>query len=425
MKVLVIGSGGREHAICYKLNQSSRVEKIYAVPGNAGMAKIAQCIDVKIGEEQYFEKIKEIVEKEKVDLTFVGPEIPLVDGIVNYFNDNGLKIFGPSKEAALIEGSKIFAKEFMDRHGIPTPNYKVFEESKYAFAYIKGHEYPLVVKYDGLAAGKGVFICKNEEEATQAISSVLDEKIFGRDNQKIIIENFEKGQEISLLAFSDGHNVACMPSSQDHKRIFDGDKGPNTGGMGAYSPFPLVGTQLLKEIKNKILFPTIQGLKDEGRLYVGVLYLGLIKNKDEVKVLEYNVRLGDPEAQVILPRLETDLTEVVEACLSESINEANIKWNSKSCLCVVLASEGYPGSYKKGKEIKGLDIEDQIDDLIIFHAGTKIEEDKIVTNGGRVLGITALGEDIFKAKEKAYQAIKKIYFEGVQYRSDIGDKAYA
>lgn len=424
MKVLVIGSGGREHAICYKFNQSSKVEKIYAVPGNAGIAKIAQCINIKIGEEDYFEKIKEIVEKEKIDLTFVGPEMPLVDGIVDYFNDNGLKIFGPKKEAALIEGSKVFAKEFMNRHRIPTPDYKIFKDSQSALEYIKKHIFPLVVKYDGLAAGKGVFICKDETEATTAINEILEKRIFGKDNSKIIVEDFEEGQEISLLAFCDGKNVICMPSSQDHKRVFDGDKGPNTGGMGAYSPFPLVNTQLLKEIKNKILFPTIRGLREEGRTYIGVIYLGLIKGKEGIKVLEYNVRLGDPEAQVILPRLETDLVEIVEACLNGSLDEVEVRWSSKPCLCVVLASRGYPGLYEKGKEITGLDIEDQMDNLIIFHAGTKMEGDKIVTDGGRVLGVTALGKDIFEAKERAYRAVKKINFEGIQYRHDIGDKAY-
>lgn len=424
MKVLVIGSGGREHAICYKLNQSNRVEKIYAIPGNAGIAKIAQCVNIKIGEEHYFKKIKEIVEKEEIDLTFVGPEAPLVDGIVDYFNDNGLKIFGPKKDAALIEGSKVFAKGFMDRHKIPTPDYKIFKDSQSALKYIKEHAFPLVVKYDGLAAGKGVFICRDETEAITAIDEILEKRIFGKDNCKIIVEDFEEGQEISLLAFCDGKNVICMPSSQDHKRIFDGDKGSNTGGMGAYSPFPLVSTQLLKEIKNKVLFPTIQGLREEGRTYIGVIYLGLIKNKEGIKVLEYNARLGDPEAQVILPRLETDLVEIVEACLNGRVDEVKVRWSSKPCLCVVLASCGYPDSYEKGKEITGMDIEDQMDDLIIFHAGTKMKEDKIVTNGGRVLGVTALGKDIFEAKERAYQAVKEISFEGVQYRSDIGDKAY-
>ncbi|MBU0599484.1 phosphoribosylamine--glycine ligase [bacterium] len=418
MRVLVIGSGGREHAICYQLKQSKKVEQIYAIPGNGGLAKIACCLNINLGEEGYLKKIKEVVNQEKIDLTIVGSETPLVDGIVDYFKKDGLKIFGPQKAAAMIEGSKAFAKEFMVRHQIPTPRYKIFEDAQKAIKYLEEHNYPLVVKYDGLAAGKGVFICQGKEEATQAIDDILVKKIFSQDNPKIIIEDFEEGEEISLLAFCDGQDAICLPSARDHKRLLDGDKGPNTGGMGAYSPFPLVDDQLLKKIKEEILLPTVAGLRNEGRAYVGVLYLGLIKTKEEVKVLEYNARLGDPEAQVLLPRLETDLIEIIEACLEGRIKEIKVRWRLKSCLCVVLASSGYPETVKKGKEIEGLEIEDN--EVIIFHAGTRREGDKIVTNGGRVLGVTALGEDILEAKEKAYQAVKKINFEGMYYRCDIG-----
>jgi phosphoribosylamine--glycine ligase len=422
MKVLIIGSGGREHALCYKIKESEKVEKIYAIPGNGGISRIAQCIDIKIGKPNYFKEIREVVEEEGIDLTIVGPEAPLVDGLVNYFQDHGLLIFGPEKDAAIIEGSKVFAKEFMSRHNIPTAKYQIFSDYENAVKFIKERSYPLVVKYDGLAAGKGVFICKKEEEALEALKKIFLEKIFSPQRNKVVIEDFEEGREISLLAFCDGEDFICLPSSQDHKAIYDGDKGPNTGGMGAYSPYPLVNTQLLKEIKEKILYPTLRGLKEEGRSYKGILYLGLIKTKEGVKVLEYNARLGDPEAQVLLPRLETDLVDIILACLKGNLKDVDVNWSSKACLCVVLASKGYPGSYERGKEIFGLEIEEE--DLIIFHAGTKIVEGKYLTNGGRVLGVTALGEDIKSAKEKVYRAIEKIRFEGMQFRRDIGDKAY-
>ncbi|MFH1563371.1 MAG: phosphoribosylamine--glycine ligase [Nitrospirota bacterium] len=423
MKILVIGSGGREHTFCWKLSQSTRVNKIYCTPGNAGISQIAECIDIKIGQPDYFSQLAELVTREKIDLTIVGSEIPLVEGITDYFKKLGLSIFGPTKDSALLEGSKVFAKEFMRRHNIPTPEFEIFNNSQEAIKYVKSKKPPIVIKADGLAAGKGVYICPTVDEAIDAIKKIMEDKIFGEAGNKIVIDEFHEGEEVSILAFIDGKTAIPMVSAQDHKPIFDGDKGPNTGGMGAYSPAPIITNEMMAKIQNEILTPTLAGLVNEGREYVGVIYLGLIIVSGQPKVLEYNCRFGDPETQVVLPRLKTDLTTIIEACFKGKLSDINIEWDERATLCVVLASSGYPDDYKKGLEIFGLEDAGRLENTIIFHAGTIRKDNKILTSGGRVLGVTAYGEDIKQAKEKAYLACEKINFEGIYYRKDIGYRA--
>lgn len=424
MKVLVIGSGGREHALCWILNKSSQVDKVYCAPGNAGISQIAECVNIEIGSSNYFFELANLVKKEKINLTLVGPEVPLVEGIVDYFKEWGLTILGPAKDAALIEGSKVFAKEFMKRHNIPTPDFAVFDNSKEAIKYVEGKALPIVIKADGLAAGKGVTVCQSVNEAKEAIIKIMEEKIFGKAGNRIVIDEFAVGQEASILAFTDGKTAIPMVSSQDHKPIFNGDKGPNTGGMGAYSPAPIITNDMMEKIQSKILNPTIQGLTNEGKEYIGVIYLGLIITEEGPKVLEYNCRFGDPEAQVVLPRLKTDLTIIIEACLTKKLEEINISWDTRATLCVVLASKGYPHTYKKGLEIFGLKEAQQLKNVIIFHAGTTQKDGKILTSGGRVLGVTAYGDNIKQAKDTAYFACSKINFDGIYYRKDIGYHAF-
>ncbi|MEW6621436.1 MAG: phosphoribosylamine--glycine ligase [bacterium] len=421
MKILVIGSGGREHTLCWKLKQSSQVDKIYCAPGNAGISQIATSVPIEIGSSDYFAKLANFVKKELIDLTVVGPEVPLSEGIIDYFKELELTPFGPIKKASLIEGSKVFAKEFMKRHNIPTAAFEIFSNSQEAIKYVQSKGVPIVIKADGLAAGKGVSICATVDEAIEVIKKTMEDKIFGAAGNKIVIEEFLHGEEASILAFTDGKTVIPMVSSQDHKAIFDGDKGPNTGGMGAYSPAPIITKEMMDEIQNKILTPTIQGLAKEERKYIGVLYSGLIITAGKPMVLEYNCRFGDPETQVVLPRLKTDLITIIKACLEGNLSEINIEWDNRATLCVVLASAGYPGAYKKGLEISGLDEVEK--DIMIFHAGTIQKDNKILTSGGRVLGITAYGNDIKQAKEKAYLACDKINFDGIYYRKDIGYRA--
>ncbi|MDI6736824.1 MAG: phosphoribosylamine--glycine ligase [bacterium] len=423
MKVLVIGSGGREHTLCWKLSQDRRVKKIYCVSGNAGISQIAECVDIKIGQPDYFGQLAKLVTREKIDLTLVGPEIPLAEGITDYFKKLGLSIFGPTKDCALLEGSKIFAKEFMRRHNIPTPEFEIFNNVQEAINYLKSKKPPFVIKADGLATGKGVIICKTVEEGIEAIKKIMEDKIFGEAGNKIIIDEFQAGEEVSILAWADGKTVLPMVSSQDHKSIFDGDKGPNTGGMGAYSPAPVITNELMARIQNEILTPTIQGLAEEGREYVGVIYSGLIIVSGKPLVLEYNCRFGDPETQVVLPRLKTDLTTIIEACFKGRLSDINIEWDERATLCVVLASAGYPDDYKKGLEIFGLEDAQRLEDTIVFHAGTTRKDNKILTAGGRVVGVTAYGDSIKQAKEKAYLSCGKIDFEGIYYRQDIGYRA--
>lgn len=420
MKVLVIGSGGREHALVWKITQSPKVSKVYCAPGNAGISRLAQCVNI---DADSIEKLVDFAQKEKIDLTVVGPELPLSQGIVNEFNKQGLRIFGPSKEAAEIESSKVFSKYLLKKYHIPTANYQVFQNSKKALDYIKQKTFPLVIKADGLAAGKGVFIVKNFVQAKDALDALMEEKKFGEAGRQVIIEEFLEGEEVSILAFCDGKTVVPMVSSQDHKKIFDNDLGPNTGGMGAYSPVPFYPDEFEKRVLEEILKPTVKGLQNEGKEYKGVLYAGLILTKEGPKVLEFNARFGDPETQVILPRLKTDLIDILNAVIEDRLHKINIQWEDNTAVCVVVASGGYPGKYQKGKVISGLQRLEKMKSIIAFHAGTKFQDNQVITSGGRVLGITAWDETIYKAKERAYKGVKEIYFEDMYYRKDIAAKA--
>jgi len=421
MKVLLIGSGGREHALAWKIARSRLCDKLICAPGNGGIAQIAECVDIKADD---IPGLLEFARKERIDFTVVGPEAPLAAGIVDEFTARKLRIFGPNKKAAQLEASKIFAKELMAKYKVPTADFKIFDNADEAKKYIEKRGAPCVVKADGLAAGKGVVVAKNIDEAKQAVSLMLEEKAFGAAGHKVVIEECLEGQEASILVFTDSKEVVALASSQDHKRIFDYDKGPNTGGMGAYSPAPVVTRELFKEILDKIIYRTIDGLCKEGIDYRGVLYAGVMLTKEGPKTLEFNVRFGDPETQAILPRLKSDVLEVMLA-VSEGklIRVGTLEWDERPCVCVVLAAGGYPGDYEKGKTISGLDEAAKVKDAVVFHAGTRIEGGKIVTSGGRVLGVTALGGNIKGAIANAYKAVNKINFDGMQYRRDIGAKA--
>ncbi len=419
MKVLVIGSGGREHCLVWKLSQSSSVEKIYCAPGNAGTQKIAENIDIGVGE---IDKLVEFVLEEKIDLTVVGPEAPLVEGIVDKFQEKGLKIFGPGKDLALLEGSKVFAKEMMKKYKVPTADFEVFDDLEEAKNYVKEKGAPLVVKADGLAAGKGVIVCETQGQAYQALDLIMAQKHFKFAGDKVVIEDCLKGQELSVLIFTDGDTILPLVSSQDHKRAFEGDKGPNTGGMGAYSPTPLVDDRDFDKIINIIFKPLIEGLKSEGKNYIGMLYGGIMMQEGEPYVLEFNVRFGDPEAQAILPKLKSDLADVMLKTIDGELSSVKLEWDQRYCLCVVLASGGYPGKYEKGKVITGLEKLEDLEDIFVFHAGTK-KTDLLLTNGGRVLGVSGLGNTIDEAQEKVYKAAQNINFDKMFYRKDIGDKA--
>ena len=420
MKILIIGSGGREHTIAWKLSQSQLVKKIFIAPGNAGTALVGKNVDIGVNE---FEKLAEFAKKEKIGLTIVGPEDPLVKGIVNFFEGKNLNIFGPTKKAAIMEGSKTFTRDLLKKYNIPSAEYAAFENADEAKAYLKEKGAPIVVKADGLAAGKGVVVAETIEEAEKAINEMILDKRFGESGAKILLEEKLIGEEASYLIFSDGKNILPMVSSQDHKRIFDKDLGLNTGGMGAYSPAPIVTKEMEQKVLAKIMQPTIDAMAKEGRVFKGILYAGLMITKDGPKIVEFNARFGDPETQVILPRLESDLAEIMQACIDGNLNEKKIKWSDKACCCVVMASGSYPEKYEKGKEIIGLEEASKIPETIVFHAGTKNEDGKILTNGGRVLGVTALGTNIKESINKAYKAVEKISFQGAQYRKDIGQKA--
>lgn len=418
MNILVIGSGGREHAICWKLKQSPKVERLYCAPGNAGIDTIAQCVPV--GVEDIDALLKFALEK-KIDLTIVGPEASLVKGVVDAFSKKGLKIFGPSQEAAQLEGSKSFSKDFMHRRNIPTAIYKVFDDVNVANEFLTKAQFPIVVKADGVAAGKGVYICQHLKEAQMAIDDMMIKKLFGAAGNRLVIEECLEGQEASVLAICDGKHFLVLPTAQDHKRIFDDDLGPNTGGMGTFSPNPLVTVPVLDQIISRIIEPTIRGMYQEGMPFKGVLYAGIMLTQDGPKTLEFNVRFGDPETQCILPRLKTDLVDILLASCDGTLDQINVKWDDRACVCVVMASGGYPGKYQSGYAISGL-AEANDEDTIVFHAGTRNEGGSIVTNGGRVLGVTSLGATINKAREKAYEATDKISFEHVFFRRDIGVK---
>ncbi len=418
MKILVIGSGGREHALVWKLHQSPKVEKIYCAPGNGGMADLAECVEIKADD---ILALADFAKDKGVDLTVVGPEVPLVAGIVDLFEEDGLKIFGPSKAAARLEGSKVYAKNFMKRWDIPTARYAAFTDAAAALEYLQDHSYPLVVKAAGLAAGKGVIICQDFFEAEDAVSKIMTDKIFKEAGNSLVIEEFLVGEEASILAVCDGKDFLLLDSSQDHKRIFDNDEGPNTGGMGAYSPAPVVTMGLAEEIERTVIRPVVEGMADEEAPFKGILYAGIMVTKDGPKVLEFNVRFGDPETQAVLPRLKTDLVDVMLASADGQLKGMKLEWDTRACVCVVLAAGGYPGEYVTGKPISGLD--QDFETGVVFHAGTKRQGDKILTSGGRVLGVTALGNGINEAIDKAYVAVGKISFEGCQFRKDIGKRA--
>ncbi len=420
MKVLVIGGGGREHAIVWKLSQSKYVDKIYCTPGNAGIADLAECIEVVPDD---FDALVDFVKYEWVDLTIVGPEDPLSRGIVDVFEREGRKIVGPTRAAAQLESSKVFSKDFLRRHRIPTAEYKVFSSYNQAEDYIRMKGAPIVVKAEGLAAGKGVFVAATVDEALNALKLIIKDRVFGDAGNRVVVEECLQGEEASFMVFVDGQTIVPMVSSQDHKRVFDNDEGPNTGGMGAYSPAPVLTDEVTAKVMSRVLKPTMDGLKADGIKYKGILYAGLMINKGEPYVLEFNCRLGDPETQPVLTRLKSDFLEIAMAIAEEKLSDVRIEWNDDVSVCVVIASQGYPGAYEKGKVISGLDEVKAMKDVVVFHAGTSFRDDAIVTNGGRVLGVTALGADTRAAKAKAYEAIAKIHFDGMHYRKDISDKA--
>ena len=422
MKVLVVGGGGREHALVWKISQSPRVEQVFCAPGNGGISRLAQCLDIAADN---LEGLARFAKDTRIDLTVVGPEMPLCMGITDLFQKEGLKIFGPSKAAARLEGSKVFAKELMQKYGIPAAQYRVFTKHYEAVAYIKKQGAPIVVKADGLAAGKGVFVAATVEEAISALNAIMLRRVFGEAGDRVVIEERLEGEEASFIAFSDGEAVLPLASSQDHKPIYDNDQGPNTGGMGAYSPAPVVTPQVHERIMQEIMIPIIKALAAEGFPYCGVLYAGLMIKDGVPKALEFNCRLGDPETQPIFMRMKGDLIPVMEACIEQSLADREIGWDPRIAVCVVMASQGYPGSYEKGKLIHGLEKVEQKPEVYCFHAGTKDEGGRYLTAGGRVLGVTGLGKGIKQAREITYQAVSEITWEGVHYRKDIGQKALA
>lgn len=415
MKVLVVGSGGREHAIVWKLAQSPKVTKLYCAPGNGGIAELAECVNIKATD---IDAIVRFAEEEDIDLTVVAPDDPLAMGMVNALEKAGRRAFGPTSEAALIEASKSFSKQLMKKYGIPTADFNVFDSEEEAIKYLEQADYPIVVKADGLALGKGVIIAEDKIQAAEAVRSMMSGGKFGKAGSRVVIEEYMTGPEVSVLCFTDGKTIVPMVSSQDHKRALDNDKGLNTGGMGTFSPSLHYTAEHEKFVREHILQATVDAMNSEGRPFKGVLYFGLMLTPKGVKVLEYNARFGDPETQVVLPRLQSDLYEIFEAVIDGRLAQTEIKWNDKAAVCVVMASGGYPQSYETGFEITGLPVEN----AIVFHAGTKLENGKLVTAGGRVLGVTALGEDIADARTKAYDAVSKIHFKNAHYRHDIGIK---
>lgn len=423
MQILLIGGGGREHALAWKLAQSAQVEKIWAAPGNPGIAAVEKCECVELNLND-LDAVADFAEEHGIDLTVVGPEATLVAGIADVFASRGLAVFGPSKAAAQLEGSKAFAKNIMAKYDIPTAFFKVCEDIETAKAYVKEKGAPIVIKADGLAAGKGVVVAMTEAEALEAIDEMMGEQHkFGGAGARVVIEEFMQGEEASLLAFTDGEHIVPMIASQDHKRAFDGDKGPNTGGMGTYAPTPVLTDILRLRAVEKILKPIVAAMKAEGMPYKGCLYAGLMVCGDEVKVVEFNCRFGDPETQVVLPLLDGDLAEIMLACATGGLDKVDIGWKDKATVCVVLASGGYPESYKNGYPISGLDKAGALPDTVVFHAGTKISDGSVVTAGGRVLGVTADGKDIAEAQERAYKAVSLISFTDMQYRKDIAWRA--
>lgn len=422
MRILLIGGGGREHALAWKLAQSDKVEKIFAAPGNPGIAmlKKCSCIDLKLDD---LEKVADYAEDESIDLTVVGPEATLVAGIADVFKRRGLPVFGPSKAAAQLEGSKAFSKELMAKYNIPTAFFKICEDMETAKAYVKEKGAPIVVKADGLAAGKGVVVAMTEEEALEAIEEMMGDHKFGNAGARVVLEEYMEGEEASLLAFTDGKTVVPMLAAQDHKRIFDNDQGPNTGGMGTYAPAPVMTDILRLKATERILKPVVAAMAKEGTPYQGCLYAGLMIKDDVIKVVEFNCRFGDPETQVVLPLLESDLAEIMLACATGTLDQADVAWSDKAAVCVVMASGGYPESYETGKVITGLAEADAQENTVVFHAGTKNAAGSIVTAGGRVLGVTAVDDNIRAARDRAYAAVENIKFDGAFYRKDIAWRA--
>ena len=433
MKVLVVGKGGREHTLVWKIAQSPRVEKIYAAPGSPGIARHAECIDIRVDTPASepeklmaeIDRLRDFALQQQIDLTVVGPEDVLSAGIVDRFAESGLKTFGPTAAAARIEGDKAFSKDLMAAAGVPTALHKNFSDSKAAIAYVRAQGAPIVIKASGLAAGKGVVVCQTEEEAIRAIREIMDDRIFGDAGNEVVVEEFMEGEEASLFALTDGGEYVLLVTAQDHKAIYDGDRGPNTGGMGAYSPAPVMTPELIQQAEEQVIRPVLDEMRRRGCPFQGVLYCGLMIGATGPRVVEFNCRFGDPEAQVILPMLKTDLVDVLEAACDGRLGEIEIENSTGAAVCVVLASGGYPGSYEKGKEIGDLEPFADRDDLVVFHAGTTLEEGRLVTAGGRVLGVTAMGDDIAAAVEKAYAAVDGISFAGAYCRRDIAYRALA
>lgn len=419
MKVLIVGSGGREHVLAWKIAKSPKVDKIYCAPGNAGIAEYAECVPIGAME---LEKLADFAEEKQIDLTVIGMDDPLVAGAADVFEARGLKVFGPRKNAAILEGSKAFAKDLMKKYRIPTAAYETFDEAEKALAYLKTASYPIVLKADGLALGKGVLICETFEEAEEGVRSIMTDKKFGAAGNRMVVEEFLTGREVSVLSFSDGETIRIMTSAQDHKRAKDNDEGLNTGGMGTFSPSPFYTEETDAFCQKYIYQATVDAMKAEGRAFAGVIFFGLMLTEKGPKVLEYNARFGDPEAQVVLPRMKNDIVEVMEACVEGRLKEIELAFEDHAAVCVVLASDGYPLAYEKGKEIRGLDTvkAKEEEGYYVFHAGTRVSDGRIVTNGGRVLGVTALGKDLKDARARAYEAVEWVDFDNKYMRHDIG-----
>ena len=417
MKILIVGGGGREHAVAWSVSRSPKVTKIYCAPGNAGIGEYAECVNIGAME---FEKLADFAQEQAIDLTIIGMDDPLAGGIVDVFEKRGLKVFGPRKNAAIIEGSKAFSKDLMKKYNIPTAAYENFDDQAKAIAYLEHAKFPIVLKADGLALGKGVLICQNMEEARDGVRTIMEDKKFGSAGNTMVIEEFMTGREVSVLAFVDGKTVKTMTSAQDHKRAKDGDQGLNTGGMGTFSPSPFYTPEIDDFCQKEIFQPTVDAMAEEGRPFIGILFFGLMLTQDGPKVLEYNARFGDPEAQVVLPRMKNDIIEVVEACLEGRLADIDLEFEDNAAVCVVLASDGYPLAYEKGIPIYGFEKFKDQDGYYCFHAGTKLDGDTVVTNGGRVLGITAKGNDLKEARKNAYEAVKWIDFSNKYMRNDIG-----
>ena len=417
MKVLIVGSGGREHAIAMSVKKSPKVDRIYCAPGNGGIGQIAECVPIGAME---FDKIVSFSKEENIDLVIVGMDDPLVGGLVDELEAAGIRTFGPKKNAAILEGSKVFSKDLMKKYGIPTAAYENFEDPKEALAYLESASFPIVLKADGLALGKGVLICNTLEEAKDGVRSIMEDKKFGSAGNKMVIEEFMTGREVSVLSFVDGKTIKIMSSAQDHKRAMDGDKGLNTGGMGTFSPSPFYTKEVDEFCKKYIYQATVDAMAAEGRAFKGVIFFGLMLTEKGPKVLEYNARFGDPEAQVVLPRMKNDMIEVVEACIDGNLDQIDLQFEDNAAVCVVLASDGYPVAYEKGFPVKGLEAFEGKDDYFVFHAGTKLSDGELVTNGGRVLGVTAKGADLKEARSKAYEATEWVAFDNKYMRHDIG-----